>query len=161
MSNATNKNYMLLKAVLTDGHYTSEDFLMVECRTDIPTPTPTPTRFSVPSPTPTPTPTATPSDKIQLITNNDWTYRTNGFLIAKFNPVTNPSSHTFQLSPLTLSAIPQPGSPAPIPLSAAVFIGSERIGNILFIPAYLGKNITLLINANTYHSTINIGQIIF
>lgn len=161
MSTAKNTNYMLLKATLTDGHYISEDLLMVECRTDIPTPTPSPTAFSAPSPTPTPTPTATPSNIIELTPNNNWTYIIQDFLIARFVPTDNQISYFIRIPPLASNDTPVIGGPAPLPVSASVFIGDQKIGDILFISPYLTKTIVLLVNANTYNSTMNIGQIIF
>lgn len=145
------KNYMLLKAILTDGHYTSEDFLMVECRDDTPDPTP--------NLTPTPTPLV--SNNIELNSANNWTYRFNNFLIIRFIPVSTSSQYIIRVPQLPNELLPQPGQPAPIPSSSSVNLGSDKIGDLLFIAPYFNKSITLLNNSNSYSSTINIGQIIF
>lgn len=139
------KNYMLLKAILTDGHYTSEDFLMVECMEDSPNPTPTPAL----------------SDYIELNSANNWTYRFNNFLIVRFIPTSTSSQYVIRIPKLLNEILPQPGQPAPIPSSSSVSFGSNKIGDLLFTTGYVNKSIVLLDNSNSYSSTINIGQIIF
>lgn len=142
------KNYMLLKTILTDGHYTSEDFLMVECRDD----------SQQPSPTPTPEPTA----NIELNSANNWTYRFNNFLVIRFIPSSSDQNqYVFKLPKLSDGLLPQLGQPAPIPSSSSVIIGSDKIGDLLFINSYFNKPIVLAIGTSQYNSTTNIGQIIF
>lgn len=145
------KNYMLLKAILTDGHYTSEDFLMVECKDGSPDPTPVLT----------PTPTPLVPNNIELNLSNNWTHRVNDFLVIKFIPTLSNSQYVIRVPKLSDELLPQPGQPAPIPSSASLNINSNKIGDLLFISSYFNKNITLVDNSNVYTSTINIGQIIF
>jgi hypothetical protein len=166
------KNYMLLKAILTDGNYTSEDLMMVECLENPATPGPTPSVSRSPTPTPTltpnmtpnPTPTVTPSMQVdpEIVLNlaNNWTYRYNNLLIIRVIPA-NSSSNISVLVPVLPSALlPQSGQPAPIPSSASLFVGGNKVGDLSFIGPYFGKSIKLTLNGSQYIGTINIGQII-
>jgi hypothetical protein len=161
---------MLLKAILSDGHYTTEDFIMVGCFDQYPTPTPTitPTNGTVSTPLPsfpTPTPTQSangvPISSINLQQSNNWTYRYNDALIIRFIPVTQPSDIVVTIPSLMVELLPLPGQPAPIPLSATVLRQSDKIGDLLFISPYINKNINITINNNSYNSIISMGQILF
>ena len=159
---------MLLKAILTDGHYTTEDFLMVGCLPQRPTPTPTPSVTPGIFPTPTPTSfmsvTPTPSSNSLLVLNaaNNWTYRFNDFLIIRYIPVNSSDTNAFITIPALESVLlPQIGQPSPIPLSASINRGTTKIGDLLFINGYLNRSIVLNTNNTSYQSSINIGQIVF
>lgn len=169
----SSKNYMLLKASLTDGHYTTEDFLMVGCidvlvptpavtSSNLPTPTPSATASNQNTVTPTPTPSTDPGAQIVLNASNNWTYRNNDFLIIRYVPASeNNSAITLRVPVLPAILLPQPGQPAPIPSSASLLKDNNRLGDLIFINTYVGQNIVLLLNDTNYTSTINIGQIIF
>lgn len=170
-------NYMLLKGILTDGSYTTEDFLMMSCFDKYPTPTPTVTptvtQSSTPAPTPgltpTPSPTiniATPQPQIVLSQSNNWTYRYNDALIIRYVPTIVDNSLTLSVPTLPNILLPQPGQPSPIPSSSSVIrkqgVTTEtKIGDLVFINSYIGQNIILAIGTNNYTSAINIGQVVF
>lgn len=169
------KNHILLKAVLNDGHYQTEDLLMVSCVDPTPTPTVSPTvtptitpsrGYIAPSPPSPPPPSPTPSpsaiSNIVLQSSNSWTYRYNDFLIIKFTPAANTDRNvSFSIPSLPSILLPQPGQPSPIPSSANVVYQNTLIGNLLFINSYISQNISMTMNNSNYSSVITIGQIAF
>lgn len=170
---------MLLKTILSDGHYTTEDMLMVSCFDNYPTPTPsatspaltpgltpTPTQTTNMVATPTPTSNTVVQPQIVLSQSNNWTYRFNDFLIIRYVATVTDNSIVLSVPSLPNILLPQPGQPSPIPSSSSIIrkqgVTTEtKIGDLIFINSYIGQNIILNTGPNTYNSTINIGQVVF
>jgi len=92
---------------------------------------------------------------------NNWTYRYNNFLSLRFIPNTFESTIELSVPMVDTLDLPSVGTPAPLPSTCVVTRNGSKIGDLLFIPAYNGKNITAIISGISYSSTINNGQINF